>query len=191
MKYQEGFRFIRYREEVEIITFIERHNMYLLNNFTENRQDELILESEIDRHMGKQDYYKEKIESNRLFLLKQEELERIEQEKERQKQFEYDNTYGFTDKLTPMQKGKILKTLNILMNYESYGCMKRKDFILKALKDGAIPEIKHNLSHWGKNGIKKIEQEYTIDFKSHWVTVTKIEYDYAMYLYNIELNVAM
>lgn len=198
MKYEKGFKFITVNQEYEIITFIEKHNMYLLNNFTDNRQDELMPESRIDEYINDIENIKIRREKNRIFLEKQAELERIEKEKQEQEEREYNNTYGYADKMSPMTKGKVLKILNTHENYchngKSLNFTRRKYYIKEILESGGNVEHKTNLKYWDKRKedyrIKENEYRLTTNDNSFY-EITKTEYDYALYLINNNLQKAI
>jgi ATP-dependent 26S proteasome regulatory subunit len=145
IKYQPGFNFSDPIRDYEIIEFLPRHNMYLLKNFTDNRQDELMQESEIDYYISKKEQIEAKRAKNKIFLQKQEEQQRLEEEKERQEQERYNNVYGYCDNMTPMQTGKVLKVLNkkeIYYNNGVYvGSIARKEFIFDVLNNGGKIEL--------------------------------------------------
>ena len=121
-----------------------------------------------------------------LYVL-EEELKQQKKEKHIQKQQEYNNTYGYTDNLKPCQKGRILKILNKEFNYYDYGTLKRKDFILKVLKEGYKPQIKDKIVSSIKKVKGKRQEKYkynvpVIEKDNKFYEITKTEYDYAMYL---------
>lgn len=198
MKYQAGFKFMSVNTDYEIITFLERHNMYLVKNYTEGRQDELIPESQIDNYINDIENIKVRREKNRIFLEKQSELERLEKEKQEAEEREYNNSYGYADKMSPMAKGKTLKILNTKENYYDkgvyIGTIARKDFIKKILESGGTIEHKTNLKYWSKQ-----KQDYIIKANEYrlcladntFYEINKTEFDYATYLINKRLQEAI
>lgn len=194
MKYQAGFKFMTGNTDYEIITFLERHNMYLLKNYTENRQDELMPESQIDNYINDIENIKIRKEKNRIFLEKQAELERLEKEKQEQEEREYNNTYGYADNMSPMAKGKVLKILNTKENYcssgKSIGYIKRKDFIKSIVESGGTVEHKTNLKYYNNKSELKIKaNEYRLCLTDNsFYEITKTEFDYATYIINNQLQ---
>jgi hypothetical protein len=131
--------------------------------------------------LTKQDKYKQQRIKNIEYKIEQQEKE------DRQKQ-EYENVYGFCDTKTPLQKGKILKILNTMMNYTTYGVMKRKDWLLLKRKDNCKIDIRYNVKTITRNGAKNIPIEYIVYVKNNdneYTTITKTEYEYIEYLYRV------
>ena len=188
MKYQAGFKFMDINSDYEVMEFMPKFNMYRLNNLTDNRQDELMQESEIDEYVNNIENIEARRENNRLFELKQEEIRRKEREKEEKEKAEYEFCYGFVDKSTPMQKGKILKALNkkswYTDNGKTIGYMTRKEFIYNSLLQNAIPKFITGIQYYDKKSDKfKFKNEYRLyTGENEFYTITKTEYDYARYL---------
>jgi hypothetical protein len=64
MKYSKGFKFLSHFREFEVIEFLDHFKMYLINNITDNRQDELMYEKDIDECLTRQEEFKVKFEKN-------------------------------------------------------------------------------------------------------------------------------
>jgi len=163
-------------------SFSEHYNRYMV------KQDNLIghqlmTDQEIEFYLSKQE---------KLTRLKKEseERERIEQEEQERLEQQYNNTYGYTDNLTPMQKGKVLKILNTEENYYSNGVeigrMTRKDFIKSILDNGGKVEHKKDIKYYARNYELKIKKnEYRLVLQDNtFYEITKTEYDYGLYLIN-------
>jgi len=172
-------------KQMEVIEYSEKYKGFLVSEQDMPEGYRAIMQDqEIEFYLSKQSKY---IECHNRHL----EEERQEKEKQEQKQFEYNNTYGFTDNLTPMQKGKILKTLNKSFNYYENGIFKtnstRKDFIKAMLEEGYKLEHKTNLKYYTKKGELKIKaNEYRlVSPDNSFFEITKTEYDYAVYLKEI------
>jgi len=170
---------------LEVTEYSERYKGYLLseNNDIAGKHRLIMQAEEIEFYISKQDQY---IQSHKNSL------ERERQEKERQEQEEqkYNNTYGYTEsiKLTPMEKGKLLKTLNKSFNYFENGIFKysmaRKDFIKLMLEQENRLEHKTNVRYYTKNSELKIKaNEYRLTSPDNtYYEITKTEYEYGKYL---------
>ena len=91
---------------------------------------------------------------------------------------------GFTNNKTPMQKGKIEKTLDALIRYENE-VYDRKNLMLHFLinKQG-IPEKKENVTFYSKRkqDYTKPKTEYRLYCKDNcFIKITKTEYDFYIY----------
>lgn len=158
------------------------------------RNDILLTPEQVKEYLNNQDYIIEKvkksIESHKKYL----EYEKQEQEQQAEKERQYNNTYGYTDNMSPMARGKILKTLNKTENYynngEYVGTIARKDFIKNILESGGNIEHKTNLKYYARNyELKTKENEYRlITPDGSFYTITKTEYNYALYLFNNVIN---
>ena len=94
---------------------------------------------------------------------------------------------GFTYNKTPIQKGKIEKTLDVLIKYENE-VYDRKNFILYLLiNEQMTPEKKENVTFYSKRkqDYTKPKTEYRLNHKDgYFITITKTEYDF--YIYCVE-----
>lgn len=97
------------------------------------------------------------------------------EEKERQLQAEKENLYGFTDNKSPMQQGKILKSLMASIVYNNK-VITRKEFVMTLIKEDYIPNIK-TYTNWKT---EKKKTDYVLE-KESFYTITKTEYDFANY----------
>lgn len=156
----------------------------------EVRNDQLMTAEQIDNYLNNQSIIIEKVQKSLNYNKKVLEAERQEQEKREQAEQEYNNTYGYTDNMKPMSKGKILKVLNKKENYydngKYIGTIARKDFIKNILESGGNIEHKTNVRYWNKKSEVTIkENEYRLLCADNsFYEITKTEYDYAMYLIN-------
>jgi len=170
---------------LEVLEYSERYKGFLLseNNDINGKHRLIMQDQEIEFYLTNQDKY---IESRKNSL----ERERQEQAKKDLEQYEYNNTYGYTEsiKLTPMAKGKLLKVLNTKENYcengKQLGAMKRKDFLKLMIDQGYTLDHKTDLKHYDRNCELKIKaNEYRlITLDNSFYVITKSEYDYGMYL---------
>jgi len=170
---------------MEVMEYSERHNGYLLseNNDLDGKHRSIWQAEQIETYLSMQDKI---IESHRKSL----EREQQEQAKKGLELFNFNNTYGYTEsiKLTPMAKGKLLKTLNTRFNYWESGLYKgnmtRKDFIKLSLEKGAGLEHKTDLQYYNKKSELKIKaNEYRlVSPDNSFYVITKTEYDFGVYL---------
>lgn len=137
----------------------------------------------MDYILQRQEEYKNKLEIHNIKVAEQEKRE----QEETRIQAEKENLYGFDDEKTPMQKGKILKTLMKKYHYKSnnidIGHMTRKDFIIRMLQENYTIEHLTNLKYWKKDGFKIKENEYRfVAQDKSFYEITKTEFDFAKYL---------
>jgi len=172
-------------KQMEVTEYSERYKGYLVSEegMPENYRG-IMQAEEIEFYLSKQTEW---VESHKRSL----ERERLENEKLQQEEFIYNNTYGYAEsiELTPMARGKLLKTLNKKENYyqdggEGLGTMARKDFIKLMLDKGYSLEHKKDLKYYDKSGELKIKaNEYRLNFPDNtFYIITKTEYDYGMFL---------
>ena len=154
----------------------DKYNAYLVIEEDMPEHHRLIMAKEdIERYISNQENLKASKERS-----EQRELEEFKRQQE--EDFRNNNSWGFADSLSPMQKGKILKVLNKQYNYYSDGkyidTMTRKDFIKSMLEKGYYIEHKQDVRCWGKNGEVKITpNEYRLTEKEGgYYIITKIEY---------------
>ena len=171
-------------KQMEVLEYSEKYKGFLVSEEGMPKEYRAIMQDqEIEFYLEKQSKY---IECHKRHL----EEERQEKEKQEQEEYKYNNTYGYIEsiKLTPMAKGKILKTLNKSFNYYENGVFKnnstRKDFIKAMLEEGYTLEHKTDLKYYTKKGELKIKNnEYRLTSPDNsFYEITKTEYDYAIYL---------
>ena len=102
-------------------------------------------------------------ESNRLFSENQQADNEAKAAKEAAARVIYENTHGFADNQSPMQKARTLDALNNIYSTKEYGRLTMKDFIEAALKDGksveAVPMLKKKY-HNGDYGLHDYLSEH-------------------------------
>lgn len=147
MKQVFGFRYLDYQYKEKMIwgfCTIGGEEKYVVNDPNKNDDrvyGELISETEMDVILSKQEDFKQGI----IRQKERNEAQRLKEAKEQEKQRDKENLFGFDTKLTPMQRGKILKSLMKGINYRNeegvaiYGAT-RKDFILYLMSIGYVPE---------------------------------------------------
>lgn len=206
MKQSVGFRYLDYQYKEQMVWGFctrEGKEYYVVND--PNKDDDraygaLISESDMDTLISKQGEFKQGIirQQERAKARQLQELD--EQEKRREKE----NLFGFDAKLTPMQRGKILKSLMKEINYRNeegkaiYGAT-RKGFILYLISIGYVPEEysrqeqKKVANYNNACGVRSMEWEDYIKhgFEMHYTInnsqvntydITKTEYQFAKYL---------
>lgn len=151
----------------------------------------LLTHDDIQRNLDNQEFIIEKNNKAIKSHKEREVMAEIERQKELTEQLEYENVYGYLDNRTPMQKGKILKILNVKTHYynngEYIGYMTRKDFLYKMLtEENYTITHERDLRYWGKNYEMKVKaNEYRLFSPDEsFYEITKTEYDYAKYLIN-------
>lgn len=179
-----GIEFLdmQYKRNV-VDCFSDKYNSYLVSNDDIPGCQSIMSESDIEFYLNKQDKI---IESKN----KSEQQEKDLLQRKTDEEQKYNFCYGYCDKLTALQRGKVLSALNKNINYIScgYGVMTRKDFVYKALEDGYKPSVRYDV-HYCSN---RTESGYTVKptvYCINWEDgsyneITKTEYDYAIYLIN-------
>ena len=132
----------------------------------------------------------------RLARLKRKELQRqekrkAEQEKEERKKraeeerlaAERAKYLGWADAMSPMQFGRICKTLE--KQVRSNGrVMAKRDFLVKSIQNGLVPRKKENVVTWWRGMESKPKTEYRLyetNGRSYY-NISKTEFDFAIYL---------
>lgn len=189
---------------------LKEHNSkyYLIEekdlNSGDTRNDILLTEEQINNYLNEQETIIPKVQKSIEYHKKALEAEKLEQEKQAEQERQYNNTYGYADNMPAMAKGKVLKILNKKENYfdngKYIGTIARKDFIKNILESGGNIEHKKDVRYWNKKSEVIIkENEYRLYCKGDerkensesFYTITKTEYDYAMYLINNQLKKAI
>ncbi len=136
-------------------------------------------QEKMDQILSKQEYYKEIQERSRL----KEIAEAEEQARQEKIKAEKENLYGFTDNMTAMQKGKILKCLMKELGFEGKW-ITRKEFCIILLKRNYYTDTKEYSNMYNK----KAKNDYTLSRGLYHPTdrtfyeVTKTEQDFFNYL---------
>lgn len=179
--------------ECKVIKYLPARKMYLIQNFTQNRSDELLTKEELEKNLEKQDEFKERIESNKKFAEKMKMIEEEEKRREEEEKKEYNNDYGFTKNKTDLQRGKILKTLNMKIKYDNE-IISRKNVIVKIIKECDNIKLKevfltNRYSNKKVNGCyrelkdkKELRIYFTENGVDYFREITKTEYDFCKYL---------
>jgi hypothetical protein len=128
---------------------------------------------------------------NLEFDLKAAKEREIQKQKEEERKKIEEDTNGFADQFSPMQRAKIISTLNKLKRVDER-IMTRKDFVRARVLEGFYTEVKTFCNQYGRkiNGERtggKEKDEYTLVAKycNSFYVVTKTEYEYTKYLIEI------
>lgn len=190
-----GLNFYYGLDECKVIKYLPAYKMYLIQNFTKNKSNELLTKEALKKNLEKQDEFKKRIERNKEFTKKMKIIEEEEKRREEQEKKEYNSDYGFTANKTDLQKGKILKTLNMIIKYDN-DFYSRKDLIVKIIKEHDNIELKevylkNRYSHKKIEGCyKKLKDKtelrmyFTENGVEYFREITKTEFDFCKYLLN-------
>jgi hypothetical protein len=169
--------------EIEIKGYLENFQKYGYTRVNSNSEFvQLIDEEELINLINKQDKINESINRANEIRIKQEEEKRKQEEKESIGNFLIDN---------PMQHARAKKVLNKIIKFKG-DYITRKEFIKKLLKEGYRPKIIDKMVTTSKKikGERKEIVKYNVpimDSDDTFYTVTKTEYNYALYLIENEL----
>lgn len=183
----DGTTFLTKPNHINTVLYLWKNDDYIVEqkNLIEGdiRNDIIYSKDEIEKFLAKQEEISIAVNSDIDFNKKMQEKERLQKEYEEFKNKEYNNTFGYTDNMKDMQKGKILKYLNKQTRYyndenKPTEVVSQKDFVLKKLKEGYIPEYQ-----------KDQKEKYLLAKKSKNICniITKTNYDYACYLMSINI----
>lgn len=153
----------------------------------------IISEEEVKDMLNNYDEYKAKYLRLMAEQKEWDRKEREREEREAKEKAERENLYGFDDGKTPMQRGKLLKTLLKEFMYYDYKedgtrtvkTQSRKDFVIHQLKKGYKPSHEKNVKMYSKRaecGYKLIPNYYTLKLNNSSWDITKTEYDFANYV---------
>lgn len=183
IKFTDGLR------KYKVLEYLEQFKMYRLKNYTDNRENELMKQEQIENYLNNAEYYNNRYNKSIEYKLKSEEKRQKEIEVKEKEEQEYNFCYSYTDTKTDLQKGKILKTLNqkVLFDNEFYT---RKELIHKLINSNSRIEEYYNINRYSK---KKIEGEYKkldnkLEYRFYYskekafLDITKTEYNYIKYL---------
>lgn len=190
-----GIDFTDGLREYEIIEYMEQFKMYRLKNYTDNRETELMDKEEINKYLNNKQYYNERLEKNKKYILEAEDQRRLIEKIEREKEEEYNFCYGYVDSKIDIQKGKILKILNKNIIYNG-DLITRKQRIHKTLntKNEVYTEKYLNKNRYKKKNrdLEYVKLKDKLEYRIHYFNkeknkflffeVTKTEYDYCNYL---------
>lgn len=187
-----GLKFTDSMREYEVVEVLNIKGVewFRLKNYTDNKENEIMEQEQIEQYLSNQDALIEKLEYRKVRAIENElEHKRIE-EQERQEKEDYNNDYGFTSNKTLLQKGKILKTLNMEIKYNNEVITRKKRIynIITGSENVYTKELLNTNRHTEKRiclEYKKLKdkKEYRLYFNnSTFIDLTKTEYDFANYL---------
>lgn len=121
-------------------------------------------------------------------LLAQRNAERRAEEESRRAEAEKERALllGWADELSPMRYGRAKSVLDVRILVNGKTPMTRRDFIIMLIRDGWAPHKEENIiSYYGSrwDGKKRAPRtEYTMCKEDRSYTVSKTEYDFALFL---------
>jgi hypothetical protein len=95
-----------------------------------------------------------------------------------------DSYLGFTNNVKPLQKGKIEKSLDMLVRYNDQ-VMKEKEYVIGKLLEGYKPAIEENYSTWSRklDGMTKPKTRYYMENEEGYSTdINKTLYNFVLYV---------
>ena len=120
--------------------------------------------------------------------LAQREAERRAEEERRKAELEKERALllGWADEMSPMQYGRVKSVLDVRIRVNGETVMTRRDFIITLIRDGWAPHKEENvISYYGSRWNVKESRpktEYTMCRDDRSYTVSKTEYDFALFL---------
>lgn len=120
--------------------------------------------------------------------LAQREAERRAEEERRKAEMEKERALllGWADEMSPMQYGRAKSVLDVRIRVDAKAVMTRRDFIIMLVRDGWAPHKEENvISYYGSRWDMKESaprSEYTMCKGDRSYTVSKTEYDFALFL---------
>lgn len=140
---------------------------------------------EIQETLNNQESILEVVNGALEYEKKQQQRRREAEDKEKQEQENYNHCYGYCDNKKPLQAGKILKVLNKNVKIDGTYTT-RKEFIYNKIKEGYKPIIIDKLmTNERKVNLERVATyKYNVPAleKDGYYTITKTEYNFAMYL---------
>lgn len=153
MSIQIGLELLNNRYEViRVAEYMEQFKMYRIDNLITGRNTSLESEEQIQFYLSKQEKYKEGMQKR----IEREKLEQLELLEEQKRIDKLNNDYGFTADKTSLQRGKILKSLNMDIMYNDKLTTK-KELILSLINENSYTKEYLNTNRYSA---KKINLEY-------------------------------
>ena len=188
-KFTDG---IRQYEVLDTITIAEKE-YYRVKNYTDNRDNELFTNENLNIYLSKQEELSSKYESRQL--RKKVWKKEVQEERKKKEILEkrLNEDYGFCENKTLLQKGKILKILNKEIRYNNE-IITRKERIVNILTtcNNCYTDEYLNTNRYSEHKInleyKKLTDkiEYRLYFQEgndeYFINLTKTEYQFSEYL---------
>lgn len=126
---------------------------------------------------------RKRLQQQEQWKAEQEEEERKKQAEEERLAAERAKYLGWADAMSPMQFGRICKTME--KQVRSNGrIMTKRDFLIRCVQNGLAPKKEENVVTWWRGRKSKPKTEYRLydtDGCSYY-NINKTEYDFAMYV---------
>lgn len=160
------------------------------NKFIGNAQIEFIRQFDpaaADRYTQYQkDFYARKEERARAEELARQAEEDAKRAKEQAELVAEKAKYlGWVDSMSPLRFGQVATVMNVRVRADGK-IMTRREFIINCIKDGWKPQKKDGVTSWYKRGGEFKESSPKTEYKLHKegfvYKISKIEYDFAVYL---------
>jgi len=117
----------------------------------------------------------ERWEANRVSSAQEQERAAIKAQEEAAARTEYEHTHGYADRMPPLRKANVLKTLDAPLHTKDYGALSAKEFIEAAIKDGKTVKCRDI------PGKTRPEYRLMLD-DSRFYRISKTAYEYGKYL---------
>lgn len=188
-KFTDG---IRQYEVFDTITIAEKE-YYRVKNYTDNKDNELFTNENLNIYLSNQEELSSKYESRQLRKKVWEKEVQEERKKKEILEKRLNEDYGFCENKTLLQKGKILKILNKEIRYNNK-IITRKERIVNILTtcNNCYTDEYLNTNRYSEHKInleyKKLTDkiEYRLYFQEgddkYFIELTKTEYQFSEYL---------
>ena len=170
--------------------YIELDDRMKQNKFIGNAQIEFIRQFDsaaADRYaQHREDFYARKAEQERTKALARQAEEDAKRAKEQAELAAEKAKYlGWVDNMTPLRFGQVAALMDSSIRADGK-IMTRREFIINCIKDGWKPQKKDGVTSWYKRGGEFKESSPRTEYKLHKegvvYKISKIEYDFAVYL---------
>jgi hypothetical protein len=182
-----GFELLGHQgQNIQIVSFNEKFNLYQCKETKGNIvSNPLLSVSDIEILIKDQSTI---IESEN----KMNEIAANAAAKQQQEEEKYNNVFGYCDNMSPLQKSKVLATLNKTIKYDNK-IMTRKEFVKNLIDQGYKPVIFDKMTSSDRkiNLERIVKYKYdvpTLKLENEYYTTTKTEYNYALYLLELVKN---
>ena len=170
--------------------YLELNDRMEQDKFIGNAQIEFIRQFDpaaADRYaQHREDFYARRAEEERTkALARQAEEDAKRVKKQAELASEKAQYLGWADNMTPLRFGQVSVLMDTSIRVDGK-IMTRREFIIKSIKDGWVPQKKDGVTSWYKRGGEFKESSPRTEYKLHKegfvYNISKIEYDFAVYL---------